>query len=90
MHAYREAVKGKRQKKEQTAVNYIAHIRELGYQHLVGVPTSEEIFLIIETMTEEHQANMLYYMDSSRASLERNTSAKPISFMDIENWARPI
>jgi hypothetical protein len=88
LHGYREVVRGKRQKKDQSCVNYLSHIRDLGYQHWVGIPTSEEVFLlIIDTMLPEHRQNCMKSYWMSRAALERSSSARPISFMDLERWA---
>jgi hypothetical protein len=88
LHGYREVVRGKRQKKDQSCVHYLAHIRDLGYQHWVGIPTSEEVFLlIIDTMLPEHRQNCMKSYWMSRAALERSSSARPISFMDLERWA---
>jgi hypothetical protein len=88
LHGYREVVRGKRQKKDQSCVHYLTHIRDLGYQHWVGIPTSEEVFLlIIDTMLPEHRQNVMKSYWMSRAALERSSSARPISFMDLERWA---
>jgi hypothetical protein len=88
LHGYREVVRGKRQKKEQSCVNYMSHIRDLGYQHWVGIPISEEVFLlIIDTMLPEHRQNCIKSYCMSRAALERSPAARPISFMDLERWA---
>jgi hypothetical protein len=88
LHGYREVVRGKRQKKDQSCVHYLTHIRDLGYQHWIGIPTSEEVFLlIIDTMLPEHRQNCMKSYWMSRAALERSSSARPISFMDLERWA---
>jgi hypothetical protein len=73
LHGYREVVRGKRQKKEQSCVHYLSHIRDLGYQHWVGIPTSEEVFLLmIDTMLPEHRQNCMKSYWMSRAALERS------------------
>jgi hypothetical protein len=51
MDIVRQLIKGKMQRHDQSAFRHIAHIREVGYQFWIGVPTSVDTFIsIIDTI----------------------------------------
>lgn len=86
--AYREAIKSKRQRHNQTASDYIAHIKKLGSEYWVGIPASHDVFvLIVETMTKEHQSFIMQQLNLSQELHSRTTDARALSFNDLERWA---
>jgi hypothetical protein len=87
-YAFKDAVKSKKQRENQPAVDFMEEVEKLGYKYWVGVPDGVDVFSdIIDNMSSQHHPVMKNQLSIALNALSRSTDPNPITFQDLKRWA---
>jgi hypothetical protein len=87
-YAFKDAVKSKKRRENQPAVDFMEEVEKLGYKYWVGVPDGVDVFSdIIDNMSSQHHPVMKNQLSIALNALSRSTDPNPITFQNLKRWA---